>query len=46
MGPLGAGGAAGVQKVVQDITAELKGAMAFTCSADINHIDPSVIWEK
>jgi isopentenyl diphosphate isomerase/L-lactate dehydrogenase-like FMN-dependent dehydrogenase len=46
MGPLGADGAAGVQKLIQGFTAELKGAMAFTCSPDINHIDPSVIWEK
>jgi isopentenyl diphosphate isomerase/L-lactate dehydrogenase-like FMN-dependent dehydrogenase len=46
MGPLGTDGAAGVQKVIQDITAELAGAMAFTCSPDIRRIDPAVIWEK
>jgi isopentenyl diphosphate isomerase/L-lactate dehydrogenase-like FMN-dependent dehydrogenase len=46
MGPLGSDGAAGVQKLIQDITAEMKGAMAFTCSPDIKHIDPGVIWEK
>ncbi|MDR3247950.1 MAG: alpha-hydroxy-acid oxidizing protein [Treponema sp.] len=46
MGPLGTDGAAGVQKLIQDFTAELAGGMAFTCSPDINHIDPGVIWKK
>jgi isopentenyl diphosphate isomerase/L-lactate dehydrogenase-like FMN-dependent dehydrogenase len=46
MAPLGTDGAAGVQKVIQDITAEMAGALAFTCSPDITHIDPGVIWNR
>jgi isopentenyl diphosphate isomerase/L-lactate dehydrogenase-like FMN-dependent dehydrogenase len=46
MGPLGQEGAAGVQKTVESMTAELRWAMAVTCSPDITHIDPSVIWHK
>ncbi|GHV87582.1 hypothetical protein AGMMS50255_8780 [Spirochaetia bacterium] len=45
-GPLSAEGAAGVTKTIRSMTAELAGAMAFTCSADIYHIDPAVIWHK
>jgi isopentenyl diphosphate isomerase/L-lactate dehydrogenase-like FMN-dependent dehydrogenase len=37
-------GAAGVQKVLEDITAELNWAMNMTGSPDPAHIDPSVIW--
>ncbi|AEF80577.1 alpha-hydroxy acid oxidase [Leadbettera azotonutricia] len=39
-------GAAGVQKKIEEMTAELAGAMAATCSADISHIDSSVLWGK
>jgi isopentenyl diphosphate isomerase/L-lactate dehydrogenase-like FMN-dependent dehydrogenase len=39
-------GASGVQKVLEDITAELNWAMNMTGSSDIAHIDPSVIWES
>jgi isopentenyl diphosphate isomerase/L-lactate dehydrogenase-like FMN-dependent dehydrogenase len=37
-------GAAGVQKTLEDITAELKWALQMTGSPDPAHIDPSVIW--
>ncbi|MDP4089476.1 MAG: alpha-hydroxy acid oxidase [Bacillota bacterium] len=46
MGPVKNDGAKGVQKKIEDITAELAGAMARTCSPDIMHIDPSVIWKR
>ncbi|GHV03245.1 FMN-dependent dehydrogenase [Spirochaetia bacterium] len=46
MPPLEKEGAAGVTKTIQSMTAELAGAMAFTCSPDIRHIDPGVIWHK
>ncbi len=39
-------GANGVQKKIESMTEELSGAMARTCSADIMHIDSSVIWKK
>jgi isopentenyl diphosphate isomerase/L-lactate dehydrogenase-like FMN-dependent dehydrogenase len=44
MEPLRNDGAQGVQRVIEGMTAELKWAMAVTCSRDINSIDPSVIW--
>ncbi|MDR0713924.1 MAG: alpha-hydroxy-acid oxidizing protein [Bacteroidales bacterium] len=37
-------GAAGVRKVLEEITAELNWAMNITGSPDLAHIDPSVIW--
>jgi isopentenyl diphosphate isomerase/L-lactate dehydrogenase-like FMN-dependent dehydrogenase len=37
-------GPAGVQKVLEDITAELNWALNMTGSPDPAHIDPSVIW--
>jgi isopentenyl diphosphate isomerase/L-lactate dehydrogenase-like FMN-dependent dehydrogenase len=37
-------GAAGVRKVLEDITEELAWAMNMTCSFDTAHIDPSVVW--
>jgi isopentenyl diphosphate isomerase/L-lactate dehydrogenase-like FMN-dependent dehydrogenase len=43
MEPLKNDGARGVQRVIEEMTAELKWAMAVTCSRDINSIDPSVI---
>jgi isopentenyl diphosphate isomerase/L-lactate dehydrogenase-like FMN-dependent dehydrogenase len=42
--PLKEEGFEGVRKLVEDVTHELKWAMAVTGSPDINHIDPSVIW--
>ena len=46
MGPLSESGADGIVKTVQNITAQLKGAMARTCSHDISGIDASLIWKK
>jgi isopentenyl diphosphate isomerase/L-lactate dehydrogenase-like FMN-dependent dehydrogenase len=44
MGPLKEEGAAGVKKLVEEVTHELKWAMAVTCSVDLRHIDPALIW--
>ncbi len=38
-------GANGVQKKIEDMTEELSGVMARTCSPDITRIDSSVIWK-
>ncbi|MDR3138498.1 MAG: alpha-hydroxy-acid oxidizing protein, partial [Treponema sp.] len=46
MGPLGSDGAKGVREKIEDMTAELKWAMALTCSRSVKDIDPRVIWEK
>ncbi|MCL2628818.1 MAG: alpha-hydroxy-acid oxidizing protein [Oscillospiraceae bacterium] len=46
MGPLTEGAAAGVADKINDITAQLRGAMARTNSHDINSIDSSVIWHR
>lgn len=46
MGPLGTNGADGVRDQIIKMTEELAGVMARTCSPDIGHIDPSVIWHK
>ena len=46
MGPLGTNGADGVRDQIIKMTKELAGVMARTCSPDIKHIDPSVIWHK
>jgi isopentenyl diphosphate isomerase/L-lactate dehydrogenase-like FMN-dependent dehydrogenase len=46
MDPLKENGADGVQKRIEEITAEMASVMARTCSGDIRHIDPSVIWKK
>ncbi len=43
MDPLRDDGAEGVRKKITDMTEELAGAMARTCSPDITSIDPSVI---
>jgi len=40
------GGAQGVQNKIQEMTEELAGGMARTCSKDLQHIDSSVIWKK
>ena len=46
MGPLGENGADGISKLTHDMTSQLVGAMARTCSPDIAHIDSSLIWKK
>lgn len=46
MNSLSEDGANGVQKTIEDMTEELSGAMARTCSCDLMHIDSSVIWKK
>jgi isopentenyl diphosphate isomerase/L-lactate dehydrogenase-like FMN-dependent dehydrogenase len=46
MGILKESGAAGVTKLLDTMTHELKWTMAVTCSPDIRHIDPAIIWEK
>lgn len=46
MNPLAEDGAKGVKKKIEEMTEELAGAMARTCSADIGHIDPSLIWKR
>ncbi len=46
MNPLTDEGAIGVQKKIEELTEELCGTMARTCSPDIRHIDPSVIWKR
>ncbi|NLK86516.1 MAG: alpha-hydroxy-acid oxidizing protein [Clostridiaceae bacterium] len=43
MGPLAEEGAEGVHRKITELTQELSGVMARTCSADIHHIDPSLI---
>ncbi len=45
MNPLSEEGAQGVRNKIEDMTRELAGAMARTCSGDIAHIDPGVIWK-
>jgi isopentenyl diphosphate isomerase/L-lactate dehydrogenase-like FMN-dependent dehydrogenase len=37
-------GEAGVQKILEEFTGELRWAMNLTGSPDLNHIDPAVIW--
>lgn len=44
--PLTRDGAAGVRQSITEITQALTAAMARTCSADLGHIDPSVIWKR
>lgn len=46
MGPLSKNGADGVAETVRELTAQLAGAMARTCSPDITKIDRSVIWSR
>jgi isopentenyl diphosphate isomerase/L-lactate dehydrogenase-like FMN-dependent dehydrogenase len=46
MDPLVQDGSAGVRAKIEEMTQELAGAMARTCSKDIAHIDPSVIWKR
>ena len=44
MDPLKEAGAAGAEQAIRDMTKQLAGVMARTCSPDIRHIDPSVVW--
>lgn len=46
MGPIIERGSEGAAGVIDDVTAELAGAMARTCSPDIRHIDPGVLWRR
>ena len=46
MPPLAENGADGVKSLVQNMTAQLAGAMARTCSHDISQINASLIWKK
>jgi isopentenyl diphosphate isomerase/L-lactate dehydrogenase-like FMN-dependent dehydrogenase len=46
MEPLREKGAQGVSETIAAMTHELAWAMAVTCSPDLQHIDPGVIWEK
>lgn len=46
MDPLRDDGEKGVYNKIKDMTEELAGAMARTCSPDITHIDPAVIWKR
>lgn len=46
MEPLRIHGSEGVKNQIVKMTEELAGVMARTCSANINLIDPSVIWHR
>jgi 4-hydroxymandelate oxidase len=46
MEPLKKDGAEGVKNQIIKMTEELAGVMARTCSPDLYHIDPSVIWHR
>lgn len=46
MTPLTKDGANGVMNKIEEMTQELAGAMARTCSKDIKRIDSSVIWKR
>jgi isopentenyl diphosphate isomerase/L-lactate dehydrogenase-like FMN-dependent dehydrogenase len=46
MGPLGAGGAQGVKRAIDDITASLAHIMAMTGASSLQTIDPSVLWDE
>lgn len=46
MDSLGKDGAQGVTNLINIMTKELAGVMARTCSPDLKHIDPAVIWHK
>ena len=43
MGPLSDDGAEGVCRKITELTQELSGVMARTCTVDVHHIDPSLI---
>jgi len=44
--PLARDGAEGVRQSISEITQTLAAAMARTCSSDLGHIDPTVIWKR
>ena len=46
MQPIIERGAQGAADVISAVTAELAGTMARTCSPDITHIDPTVLWRR
>jgi isopentenyl diphosphate isomerase/L-lactate dehydrogenase-like FMN-dependent dehydrogenase len=46
MPPLAEEGAEGVAALIEQMTHELKWAMAVTCSPAVGRIDPAVIWHK
>jgi len=46
MPPLTEEGAEGVRKLIEDMTHELKWAMAVTGSPSIDRIDPGIVWPK
>lgn len=46
MTPLSENGAEGIRKTVRNMTAQLAGAMARTCSHDIAHIESSLIHKR
>ena len=46
MDPLSRDGAIGVRDKILEMTGELAGVMARTCSCDIHHIDSSVLWTR
>ncbi len=46
MGPLKEKGAEGVRETIVRMTRQLEAMMCRTGSADLRHIDPTVIWEK
>ncbi|HEX2925566.1 MAG TPA: alpha-hydroxy acid oxidase [Ruminiclostridium sp.] len=46
MTPLSEDGTKGVHKKIAEMTEELAGVMARTCSKDLAHIDSSVIWNR
>lgn len=46
MDPLKKKGSEGVKEQIIQMTEELAGVMARTCSRDLNHIDPSVIYHR
>lgn len=46
MDPLKKNGSMGVKDQIIKMTEELAGVMARTCSQDLNHIDPSVIYQR
>lgn len=46
MGGIMENGPQGAADVINDITAELASMMARTCSPDLRHIDPSLLWKR
>jgi isopentenyl diphosphate isomerase/L-lactate dehydrogenase-like FMN-dependent dehydrogenase len=46
MGAILENGAQGAADTIREITQELAGAMARTCSPDIRHIDRSLLWRR